>query len=532
MDAWRTLTDEEPWAGEPVVRSTTPSPGAAPPRGGGGGIEAIRMAFWRSRWLILGVVLVGIALANVRAQLAGPQYEASSTVLISDRDLGASLTGSSAYVDPQRVQDTELALAQSAELFRYVANTTGRGLGGYGEIAGAVSVSGDSKDNILTFTAATADPTRAVRLAAAVAEGFTAWRANIAARPVRSAIAQVEQRIRTGGRTPELARNLETLRVLDTLNSGNAQVIQTPTGASQTRPAPVRDSLFGLGVGLLVGLVITGSRELFNITVRSEEDAEELLGLSVLGEIPAYPRGARNVLFGRFRRTYEDVYSLLAAEVEQRRRGKVPTTLAVSSPSPREGKSSTSANLAVTLARRGSHVLLVDLDLRRPSVHQLFGIPPAATGTRDVIFGRGRVAPSFWAVQLDQPGAHPRVMPLVEPPSSVGSEGGSLSLLPAGSARTGTGNPRPEDLHRLLSELHQSFDWVIVDTPPALRTAQMADLASAVDAVVIVVREGRTTRRSLRALSRQMSSWSTTPLGAVFIGVQRSRGYYSYHERG
>jgi capsular exopolysaccharide synthesis family protein len=145
-------------------------------------------------------------------------------------------------------------------------------------------------------------------------------------------------------------------------------------------------------------------------------------------------------------------------------------TLLVTSPAPEEGKSTTLANLAVTLAQGGRQTILVDCDLRRPRQHEIFGVP-AEPGLSNAILDK-----------LDEP-------KLVQTPVE------GLSLLPAGAVP-----PNPADLlgsrrmEAIIANLKSRADFVLFDAPPVLAVTDAALLASKLDGVLLVVRAGHTQR--------------------------------------
>lgn len=146
------------------------------------------------------------------------------------------------------------------------------------------------------------------------------------------------------------------------------------------------------------------------------------------------------------------------------------TTLLVTSPAPEEGKSTTLANLAVTLAQGGRQVILVDCDLRRPSQHTLFGVPA-------------------------EPGLTNAILDKVEAPPLVATGVEGLSLLPAGAVP-----PNPADLlgsrrmEAIIANLKTRADLVLFDAPPVIAVTDAALLASKLDGVLLVVSAGRTQR--------------------------------------
>jgi Mrp family chromosome partitioning ATPase len=505
-----------------------------------GAVESLKAAIRRSLPVIVILCLVGVGAVNALRQLEGPKYAATARVFDSPIDLGAALTGTQpGYIDAQRLEKTDLALARSLELYeRAAAKAEGR-LGSAEDLRSVTSVGG-SDNSILVFTASGKDARRAVATANAVAEEYIAWRADLAGRTIRQAIAELRERVGASTSNPALVELQNKLEVLDTLNSGGAIVVERAAQARKTNPMPVRDSALGGAVGLVVALLLVGIREALNTKVRSETDVEEMLALPLLGTIQSLPRGARIVTIGRHEQVFGDKYALLAANVARIRKDVERPVLAVTSAVAEEGKTTTATNLAVSLARRGARVVLADFDVRKPSIARVFGIPADAPGVAQVVAGTASVRQAMWVVPLGgSTSAAVRSTDVVPHPFGPAGNGaapatngaeGSLFVLPAGgSVRAGTVAQSPR-LSDLLAELRRGADYVILDTPPALLTAEMAELSRHVDTVIVVVRQGRVSRRSLRSLSRQAQGWPAQFVGAVVTDAPHEEEHYAYYK--
>ena len=172
-----------------------------------------------------------------------------------------------------------------------------------------------------------------------------------------------------------------------------------------------------------------------------------------------------------------------------------------------ESKSTTAANLAVTLARSGSTVCLIDADLRNPRLHMFFGVQQKQ-GLSDVLLGQAR------------------------PPEAIVSfaEIDGLGMMPVGRKA-----PNPAELlgsnrmSVLLGALKKRFDIVIVDSPPILPVVDSLELSRQVDGVLLVTLMGRTRRRGLNHAVELLNNVSAPLLGIVMSGVDKAAGYgYGY----
>jgi polysaccharide biosynthesis transport protein len=477
------------------------------------GAEAFRAAFRRSVPLIIALMLLGFVAVNAVRQLQGERYTASARVLISATPLSEILTETQPpFVDPQRTQDTAQALATSPEVYRLAAR--GRALGTPQELKAASSVTAATSNDILVFTATSADAERTVAIVNAVAEAYTTFRGDLSRSSVTQATRQLQRTVDTwpdGSSPPEdLVRQLNRLRVLQSLNASDAQVVDRADAATQTSPSPIKDSLLGLSLGLVIALIAVALREAIDTKVRSDGVIEEVLATPVIGSIPSLPRGSRLVTYGRHEPTFADSYALLASQLSAEPGVEHSQVLAITSALANEGKTTTSANLAVALARRGQSVLLADFDFRKRSLADLFDVPSTEPGALQVMSGTSRLEDVLWSVSLE--GAAPQVTHNGDRP--LRTTAGSLRLLPAGAA-TGQSDAISVQLGPLVRELRRHADVVVLDTPAALLTVEMAELSRLVDSVVVVVRQGRISQRTLRSLGRQARTWDAEIAGAV-----------------
>jgi Mrp family chromosome partitioning ATPase len=499
---------------------------------GPSGMEELNAALRRSIWLILALVVVGVVAMNLFKQLSGPEYQATSRVLLSTTDLAGSLAGiQPVYVDPQRKDAAEQNLADSASLFFFAAQQTGGSLGTGQELRAMTTVS--VANNVVEFAVVSDKSRHATAVANAVADAYPPWRATVSGRAVDAAIAQLRAQIQRDGSTPTLQSQLQRLLLLKSLNSGDTLFVEHAGPATKTTPRPVRDSLLGGVIGLIVALLIVGALELFNTSVRSENDVEETLGAPVLATVHSLPRSLRSAVLAGSTARHADEYELLAANIAQTFEDRSGATvyLAVTSAISGEGKTTTAVNLAAALARRGARVVLADFDLRKPSIDKFFAIPHDAPGMQEVLSGAAEINSVLWAVSLNGDGrSRPTGLPTPLSRSTrtpmPGGEHGALAVLPGGKVRSGrTATVGFSRLPELLSDLRQDSDFVIIDTPPALLVAGMAELAQRVDGALVVVRQRSVSRRRLRTLARQARSWRAPVLGAVFNDVAPEDGY-------
>ena len=501
--------------------------------------EALKAAIRRSLPVTIALVLLGgIAVSAIR-QLEGPRYQASARVVHSV-DLGTIVSGvQPPYVDPQRVIDTATELASTPELYERAAEEGDVGDGP--TLQSATEVSGGADTDVLTFTCTRSDPVTSVDCVNLVASEYVEWRAELSGDAVRRAIVQLEEQLEApagttdavaGAERDELRAQLNRLRVLDTLNTGGATLIERAVVAEKTSPRPIRDALFGGALGLVIALLIAGVREAFNTRIRSEADVENALGRPVLASIQSLPKRSALVTVGRHESRWGDTYALLAANIMQIRGKADRTIIAVTSAIAGEGKTTTATNLAVAMAQRGQRVILVDFDLRKPSVGRVFRIPQGSPGVVQVVDGTAELGRALWAIPLNGSGGGKAVADSngrgdAEEVALSGK--GSLRVMAAGGNERGARIARSTQVTDFLNTLAKDADVVVLDTPPALATVEMAELSRSVDLVVTVVRYGKVTRRSLLALNRQAETWQTELVGAVITDAPPEEDDYYYY---
>ena len=501
-----------------------------------GSAEAIKAALRRSLPLIVVLILIGVGAMNAFTQLRGPRYEANARVLLTTSDVTSLLTGTQpVFIDPDEVHDMAIALASSPELYERVARETKGRYGTAAELREATKIGG-SDNNVVGFTSSTSDRARSVEIANAVSTEYLRWRAEIAGEQVQRAVAALKNRLARepagSARRRDLQQRLNELEIVASVPSPNAVLVARAKEATKTSPAPVRDTLLGGLIGLMLSLLLVGVREALDTKIRSEEDIEELLDAPVLATVQTLPRRARLVMFGRNEELYGDAYGLLAASLVQTDGAGRAKVIAVTSAIANEGKTTTAANLAVALARRGANVVLADFDVRKPAVAEVFRIPGNSPGVAQLVAGRAEAKDVLWSVSLN--GRAAETPTLGRNGAAERPGGGSLTVVPAGAMlRSGSIGQSPR-VSNVLAEIgrNANADMVVIDTPPALVTVEMAELSRNVDNVIVVVRQGRVSRRSLRALARQTQSWRARIAGAVLTDAPSEERHSYYYRAG
>jgi Mrp family chromosome partitioning ATPase len=493
--------------------------------------------------LIVGLIVLGVVLVNALEQLKGPTYQAVSKVQVPDTTLAQTVSGTAPpFSDPQRNQDTAAELASSPKVYSLAARATKNTFGDAQSLQGAITVAEVPDTDILSFTASNSDSRAAQQVANSVARAYVTFQGQNATQTIRQTIGNLQQTLSTlpPGSAHNTAQNqISKLQLLLGASSNDATIIQTAVSADKTSPAPTKDTLLGLVLGLVVALIVVAVREAVDTKIRSESDVEEILSAPVITRVRPLPKRVRMVSYGQHQAAFADAYSLLAAQIAPAKDLHKPKVIAVTSSVAQEGKTSTSANLAVALARRGADVILADFDFRKPDMNRLFNIPPDVPGSLQIFSGEVNLNGALWQVSLD--GMEPEASRNGHVGSSNGSgetaepaaalPHGSLRVLPAGGilAADRDGQAEPPPLRPLLQLLRMRATTVIVDTAPALLTADMTDFAERIDTTIVVVRQGYASRRNLRLLAQQAEHWPTRVAGAVLTDVDLPNELASYY---
>ena len=279
------------------------------------------------------------------------------------------------------------------------------------------------------------------------------------------------------------------------------EAAQVPT--VPVRPKRMQSIVFACLIGLFVGICLALLQEFLDDRINSVDEATRVLALPALGSVPALSAADAHLLPQmKGLDPASESYRVLRTNIHFATVDAPARTLMVTSAGPGEGKSTTAANLAFAMAMDGRKVILVDTDLRRPSLHKLLELP-SVPGLTDVLLGSAPLAPR-------------EVMP-------------GLSVLTAGSTPPNPGELLNSRTFRgLVETLMTQADIVIFDSPPVLAAADAVILASQMDGTVIVVETGATKKGSARRTLQLLRQARATVLGVAYnkMRVQDGAGYY------
>src|SRR5437899_5763648 len=367
----------------------------------------------------------------------------------------------------------------------------------------------------------------------------------------------------------ELARQAETDRALyesvlrqiketsltkDVKTNAVSVIEHSPLPNSPVSPRPTRTMALGLLAGLAVGLAFVFGADALDRSIKTVDQAETTLGLPVFAAVPdTTDEGPvsrikwRSKAFGssNYRvvvetpespaaeafRNLRAALSLLGPEAERK-------VSLFTSAVPNEGKSFTSANYSLALAQQGYRVLLIDGDLRRPTMHKIFRFPSVLNnsdedtdlGVIDCLLGEADVASAARQIPAGE-------IQIVDENIAVTGNiltatGGQLSVLAGGRK-----SPNPAEIlagpffGRLIAEAATLYDRVVIDSAPILAVSDTLLMTPHVQTLCIVVRAGKTPRQAVRRALSLLAKSGIRPAGLVLNRLRRSRGvgYYYYY---
>jgi capsular exopolysaccharide synthesis family protein len=292
--------------------------------------------------------------------------------------------------------------------------------------------------------------------------------------------------------------------------SVTAQILDPPVAVEKRQSAR-----FVMLVALIAGCGLGAGAVYFadqvDARLRSLAEIRRLLNYRLLGVVPLLSRAQKaDAAIGlishmRPRSRVAETYKSIRTGVDLLRRNWEAKVIMLASPQPADGKSSIASNLAICLAQSGRRVLLVDADLRRPSLHEIYG-HPRSPGLTEVL-----------ADEVPFPGA------------ARSTEVANLDLLTAGAEVAHPAELLASGrLGALADDLRRAYDLVIVDTSPLLAVTDPSIIALAVDGIVLVVRAAATRRLEAEQSLDLLTTLETPVLGLIVNGISVRSGRYGY----
>jgi capsular exopolysaccharide synthesis family protein len=265
--------------------------------------------------------------------------------------------------------------------------------------------------------------------------------------------------------------------------------------------------LIGLLLSAVLGIVAAFMREASDGRIQTPAAVKSALGLPFLGIVPYVTKRALKgnsiLLTTGVPAAYAEAFRALRTNIIASAGAKGRRSLLITSAAPGDGKSAVAVNLAVAIGRSGARVLLVDADLRRPVLHQMLECAQRP-GLSDVLTGARKPSESIIATRCS-----------------------GVWLLPSG---TGLSNPSEQlgskRFKEFLDKLSESFDWVIIDSPPIMAVTDPAIIANTTSGVLFVVNARRTQQKVAQAALDRLETAGASFAGVVLNSVTLDRDQY------
>lgn len=494
------------------------------------------LAVVRRRWRTIAICTATLVVAVGALSVAQADvYEGEARVLVHPRaGEGVFNVESGPGLDPELALRTEIEIIESEPVRRAVRAELGR--------VDEVEADRVPETLVIEIKARSRDARRAARIANEYANTYIDLRRQQAVDDLLGAGALIQQKVvETTAQIAELEarrasaapaqqatlqaqlealvsqvslfeQRLDEVQVEAALKTGGVQLAgEALPPREPVSPRPLRNSLLAAMLGVVLGLTLAALLEYLDESLKSKVDLEEAAGLPVLGAVPRvkeWGRGAfqpQAVAGPAPNGPVAEAYRRLRTSVELLGADRRHRVLQITSPDTGDGKTTTICGLAVAMASLGRRVVLVDGDMRRPRLHEVFNVPNGY-GLSSVLAG-GDPGPA----QLPVPG----VERLWIVPSGP---------VPANPSELLAGRPMAAFLH----ELKGAYDFVLVDSPPVLPVTDATLLAAWVDATILVTTQRRTTARQVKSAVDRLRQVEAPLVGTVLNGADREAEGHDY----
>jgi capsular exopolysaccharide synthesis family protein len=475
--------------------------------------------------------ILGAGLAFAFSKHQPKEYTATAALVFNDNQLSQQVAGLQATGsgDPQMQQSTNVQLVELGG-----DASTARLIGGGvtpKDITNSLSVSAVGATNVVDVAATWSTPRIAADIANTYSEQFVKERQNANSRYFSSTLELVDRQLaalspqqRVGPAGLALQDRAQSLRILAEMQSGNVALARGASiPSTPSSPKVTRDTLVGAVLGLLLGLGLAFLLERLDRRIKEPDDLERIFKLPLLGVVPessAYPQHASQADGERSAALPPgeiEVFRMLRARLRYFNIDRELRLVLVTSAASGDGKTTVVQNLAEAAASMGSRVLIIESDLRRPSLAARLALL-RAPGLAEVLISASTIEE---AIQ--------RTSVLPASNGSTASKSG-VSVLTAGAPP-----PNPAELieshamEHVLEWAAENYDLVLLDTPPLSVVPDVIPLLRRIDGVVIVSRLGKNTRDGAARMREELGSLGAPMLGVVANGFNaRDTPGYSY----
>jgi Mrp family chromosome partitioning ATPase len=338
-----------------------------------------------------------------------------------------------------------------------------------------------------------------------------------------------------------LAQKHEELGILYTMQTGGFELVQEAAiPLTPISPKPVRNTGFALAGGLVLGILLAFLVDYIDRRIKNEETMEREFGLPVLASVPkvgrswGFKRGdkTQNLIgFAEADSPFIEAYRTLRSNLRFYQMEHRTQTLLVTSGLAQEGKTVTTINLALSLALSGARVIILETDLRRPTIDKYLDLDNKV-GVSSVLAGTSTFSESLQIVRVPDFVPDPRL-------SGDNQAKGSTMQTALLCMTSGPLPPNPSELltsprmKELIQEAAGHAEYVLIDTPPILLVSDALNLAEHTNGVIIAARMKGTTLDEARDVRTTLQRSGCRALGIVANGVSNKRGgYHRTHYKG
>ncbi|HWY90152.1 MAG TPA: GNVR domain-containing protein [Solirubrobacteraceae bacterium] len=486
----------------------------------------------RGHWIVLCCVLAAAAAFGLSKHQT-KQYTATASLLFKSNQLTQQIAGLPSNITAQAQQNSNVRLVQVGEMAAKTASLLGlteRKVSDSLSVAqqGETSVVGES--SVVNVSASAVSPTLAAEIANTYAEQFVKEQQTSNRQYFKSALTTVnkqlaalspKQRLRGPGVT--LQNRAQELKLLAELQYGGVQLAQSavvPTSPSS--PKTLRNTIIGGALGLLLGIGLVLLLERLDRRLREPEELETIYRAPLLGAVPRSaslsrsPQRTPDALLG-LPPAEAEAFSLILAHLRSFNAERDIRTVLVTSAAPSDGTTTVALHLAEAATKSGARTLLLEMDLRRPTLAHNLCIQ-SGPGLSDVLtdtISMGEAAQSINLLTL----------------AGGGTTGQTLDVLTSGVAQPSSPSEliKSHTMEAVLEQMKSTYDLVVIDTPSLMAVSDAFPILHKVDGVIVVSRIGHT-RRDVAEQLQQVLDRSAAPLLGVVANHLHAkvRGTYAY----
>lgn len=493
------------------------------------------------RVLIVVVTLLFGAAALLLSVGQQSEYQTEASLEYKDENVDTSVLGT---LTSTGAQTAEQRAAIASETFKRldIARKAAKLLGGKVDpaaLSAAVSAQPEARTNLVVVRFRWTDPRFAKRGADAFAQAAVDLETKRSRDRYLEAAKAQRQIVKAVGNKPadRFTRTLalqqaEKLEQVAKLVRPVELVRRATVNPNPVAPQPIRNTVLGLILGLTFALIAAFARDSLDRRFKSSREISEELKMPLLGFVPDEVMGRTVVANGRKALDAAELegFRILRTNVEFLDVDNPPKLVLVTSALPEEGKSTVSTALACTYASAGRRTMLVECDLRRPTLASRLGLQPRP-GLTDYLLRAAKPPEVMQNLQIE--------LPKLQVNGGGAPAPEADKPLPLVVVTAGSPTPQPAELLRsqrakgFFEQVTGVYDVVIVDTSPLLSVADALELLPAADAVIVCVRASKTTRDQARAARAALDHFPDRPRGVVVTGIRKgdladSYGYYSY----